>query len=139
MRKLNADPGSFESYQKELNSLYLEYAHSEFVISNAIEIIFEQVHCSQSFMKFNYFFIDNYFLFQSINEQNFRYMGARICRLLDALDASPESVFRHLLRLKMNYNQEENMSFITNDAHKVRGTTLFLAELYIQLQNVSFM
>lgn len=43
MRKLNADPGSFESYQKELNSLYLEYAHSEFVISNAIEIIFEQV------------------------------------------------------------------------------------------------
>jgi len=113
MRKLNADPGSFESYQKELNSLYLEYAHSEFVISNAIEIIFEQ----------------------SINEQNFRYMGARICRLLDALDASPESVFRHLLRLKMNYNQEENLSFITNDAHKVRGTTLFLAELYIQLQN----
>lgn len=65
-------------------------------------------------------------------------MGARICRLLDALDASPESVFRHLLRLKMNYNQEENLSFITNDAHKVRGTTLFLAELYIQLQNVSF-
>lgn len=47
MRKLNADPGSFESYQKELNSLYLEYAHSEFVISNAIEIIFDQVseHC----------------------------------------------------------------------------------------------
>ncbi|KAG4069072.1 hypothetical protein HA402_008383 [Bradysia odoriphaga] len=113
MRKLNADPGSFESYQKELNSLYLEYAHNEFVISNAIEIIFDQ----------------------SINEQNFRYMGARICRLLDALDASPDSVFRHLLRLKMNYNQEENMAFITNDAHKVRGTTLFLAELYIQLQN----
>lgn len=43
MRKLNADPGAFESYQKELNSLYLEYAHSEFVMSNAIEIIFEQV------------------------------------------------------------------------------------------------
>lgn len=36
----------------------------------------------------------------------------------------------------MNYSQEENMQFMTNEAHKVRGSTLFLAELYIQLQNV---
>ncbi|KAJ6647101.1 Polyadenylate-binding protein-interacting protein 1 [Pseudolycoriella hygida] len=116
--KLSVDAPEFVPQTKispidELNSLYLEFAHSEFVMSNSIEIIFDQ----------------------SINEQNFRYMGARICRLLDALDASPDSVFRHLLRLKMNYNQEENLTFITNDAHKVRGTTLFLAELYIQLQN----
>lgn len=64
-------------------------------------------------------------------------MGARICRLLDAIIASPNSVFRTLLCLKMNYNQEENLQFMTNEAHKVRGTTLFLAELYMQLQNVS--
>lgn len=43
MRKLNDDPGMFETYQKELNSIYIEFAQNEYVISNAIEIIFDQV------------------------------------------------------------------------------------------------
>lgn len=113
MRKLNDNPGMFETYQKELNSIYIEFAHNQYVISNAIETIFDQ----------------------SICEQNFRYMGARICRLLDGIIASPNSVFRQMLCLKMNYTQEENRQFMKNEAHKVRGTTLFLAELYMQLQN----
>lgn len=50
MSKLNDDPGMFETYQKELNSIYIEFAHNEFVISNAIEIIFDQV--SSVFFKF---------------------------------------------------------------------------------------
>lgn len=45
MRKLNDDPGMFETYQKELNSIYIEFAQNEYVISNAIEIIFDQVKC----------------------------------------------------------------------------------------------
>lgn len=73
---------------------------------------------------------------QSITEQNFRYMGARICRLLDAIDATPDSLFRTLLKMKMDFNQQENQHFMTNEAHKVRGTTMFLAELFLQLQNV---
>lgn len=64
-------------------------------------------------------------------------MGAKICRLLDAIVASPTSAFRQLLCCKMSYNQEENIQFMTNESQKVRGTTLFLAELYMQLQNVS--
>lgn len=64
-------------------------------------------------------------------------MGAKICRLLDAIDASPNSQFRSLLCMKMAFNQEENQQFMTNEAHKVRGTTLFLGELFLQLQNVS--
>lgn len=64
-------------------------------------------------------------------------MGAKICRLLDGIVASPNSIFREFLRCKMNYNQTENMEYMKNEAHKVRGTTLFLAELYMQLQNVS--
>lgn len=38
----------------------------------------------------------------------------------------------------MEYNEEENIQFMTNESQKVRGTTIFLAELYMQLQNVSF-
>lgn len=64
-------------------------------------------------------------------------MGARICRLLDAIDATPNSMFRSLLKMKMDFNQQENQHFMTNEAHKVRGTTMFLAELFLQLQNVS--
>lgn len=75
--------------------------------------------------------------FQSINEPNFRYPGARILRLLDAFNPTPNSVFRKLLCLKMEYNEEENIQFLTNESQKVRGTTIFLAELYMQLQNVS--
>lgn len=43
MKKLNADPGKFEHYQKDLTNLFLEYTQNNFVLSNAIEIIFEQV------------------------------------------------------------------------------------------------
>lgn len=43
MQKLNDNPGMFETFQKELNSIYIEFSHNEFVISNAIEIIFDQV------------------------------------------------------------------------------------------------
>lgn len=63
-------------------------------------------------------------------------MGAKICRLLDAIDPAPSSTFRQLLSLKMKFHQTEILGFLANETHKVRGTTLFLAELYIQLQNV---
>lgn len=43
MQKLNDDPGMFETYQKELNSIYIEFANNGYVISNAIEFIFDQV------------------------------------------------------------------------------------------------
>lgn len=73
---------------------------------------------------------------QSIDEQNFRYTGARLCRLLDSINPSPDSKFRHLLNCKLEYNDQEIVQFMNNETHKVRNTTLFLAELYIQLQNV---
>lgn len=74
---------------------------------------------------------------QSIEEQNFRYTGARLCRLLDSIDPSPTSLFRRLLCCKLQYNDTELIQYMNdNETHKVRNTTLFLAELYIQLQNV---
>lgn len=43
MEKLNSNPGKFEDYQKELTTLYIEFAENHHVISNAIELIFTQV------------------------------------------------------------------------------------------------
>lgn len=85
--------------------------------------------------------VRNFILFatQSIDEQNFRYTGARLCRLLDSIDPSSTSLFRRLLCCKLQYNDSEIIQYMNNETHKVRNTTLFLAELYIQLQNVSFM
>lgn len=41
--KLNDNPGAFENYQKRLREMFLELANNHFVMSNAIETIFEQV------------------------------------------------------------------------------------------------
>lgn len=116
MAKLSDDPGMFEASQKELNAVFIEFAQNRFVISNSIEILFEA----------------------SINESNFRYMGARVCRLLDGIVASPDSIFRSMLSFKMADTQEQNKVFIKNESNKVRGCALFLGELFLQLQNVSW-
>lgn len=112
--KLMNDPGQFESYQKELTTLYIDHADNQHVISNAIELFFNH----------------------SIEEQNFRYTGARLCRLLDSIDPTQNSLFRRLICYKLQYNDSELIQYMNdNETHKVRNTTLFLAELYIQLQN----
>jgi polyadenylate-binding protein-interacting protein 1 len=41
--KLNDNPGLFETYQKKLREMFGELANNHFVMSNAIETIFEQV------------------------------------------------------------------------------------------------
>lgn len=43
MTKLNDNPGLFENYQKKLREMFLELSNNHFVMSNAIETIFEQV------------------------------------------------------------------------------------------------
>lgn len=60
---------------------------------------------------------------------------------MDNLDISPESTFRTLLLMKMDYQHTEQVPFMQNDQRRVRGTTLFLAELFVQLkrEDVSLM
>ena len=53
---------------------------------------------------------------------------------MDELDVTQESVFRHLLRMKMEYQQTELIGYMQNEQRKVRGATLFLAEVYMQLR-----
>lgn len=46
IEKLMNDPGQYETYQKELTTLYLDHAENQHVVSNAIELFFN--HVSQS-------------------------------------------------------------------------------------------
>lgn len=110
--KLEDNPGLFDNYQKKLREIFYDLANNNFVMSNSLEMLFKQ----------------------STKSQNFRYMGARICNLLDELEPSEESLFRGLLRLKLDFEMHELMNFMQIETHTVRGTTLFMAELYMQLR-----
>jgi len=111
--KLEDNPGMFETYQKKMKEMFYELANNNFVMSNALELLFKQ----------------------SIKSQNFRYCGARICNLLDDLEPSPDSLFRNLLKMKMDFERQELVKHMQqNEQYTVRGTTLFLAELYMQLR-----
>uniref|UniRef100_A0AAG5DN38 MIF4G domain-containing protein n=1 Tax=Anopheles atroparvus TaxID=41427 RepID=A0AAG5DN38_ANOAO len=107
------NPGMFEDVKQKLFSMFTDFRDDHYVLSNAVEMIFEQ----------------------SIKESNFRYMGARLCQLLDSLDNRPESLMRDLLLLKMDDQQSELPNYMKQEQVKVRGTTLFLAELYMQLRS----
>lgn len=110
--ELYDNPGMFDSIQRKLKGTFAEFRNNQSVLSIAVELIFEQ----------------------SIKEQNFRYMGARLCKLLDSLDEDSSGELRPLLSMKMSHQQSELLGFMTNEQIKVRGTTLFLAELYMQLR-----
>lgn len=43
IQMLIEEPGKFEQSQKELNALYIEFAQDNYVMSNAIEMLFEHV------------------------------------------------------------------------------------------------
>uniref|UniRef100_A0A1L8DHV1 Putative polyadenylate-binding protein-interacting protein 1 n=1 Tax=Nyssomyia neivai TaxID=330878 RepID=A0A1L8DHV1_9DIPT len=113
IKQLTDQPGMYEEVQVEIKEMFADLMGSRFVMSNAVELIFDH----------------------SINESNFRYMGARLCQLLDSLSLQQSNVFRSMLCLKMNHHKMEMERFMLNEQHIVRGTTLFLAELYIQMQN----
>ncbi|XP_055614345.1 uncharacterized protein LOC129760711 [Uranotaenia lowii] len=113
--ELYDNPGMFENIQRKLKSTFHEFRNNQFVLSNAVEMIFEQ----------------------SIKEQNFRYMGARLCHLLDSIKGADNCALRDLLSMKMEHQQNELPGYMQNEQIKVRGTTLFLAELYMQLRKPS--
>ncbi|XP_049539228.1 polyadenylate-binding protein-interacting protein 1-like isoform X4 [Anopheles darlingi] len=110
--ELYDNPGMFEDVKEKLSKMFSDFRNDRYVLSNAVEMIFEQ----------------------SIKESNFRYMGARLCKLLDSLDENPESVLREMFQLKME-DQQNELKQMNHEQLKVRGTTLFLAELYMQFRN----
>uniref|UniRef100_A0A182QX68 MIF4G domain-containing protein n=1 Tax=Anopheles farauti TaxID=69004 RepID=A0A182QX68_9DIPT len=112
--ELYDNPGMFDEVKEKLPKELGDMAQDQDVLSSAIEMIFNQ----------------------SIQESNFRYMGARLCQLLDSLDQRPESLVRRLLELKMDDLERVALpEYMKQEQVKVRGATLFLAELYMQLRN----
>lgn len=110
---LNTNPGSFDSVATRFLTVFDGMENNEYVLSNAMEDIFNE----------------------SIENPNFRYMGAKLYNLLHMLNLKDDSLFHTLLKYKLDYLQTEIMQFMQSDSEqKVRETALFLAELYMQLR-----
>lgn len=115
MQQLADKPGMFEEYAMDLKEAFGDVIESRLVMSCAIEMLFEQ----------------------SIAEPQCRYMGARLCLLLDTLATTSVSVnlFRELMILKLAHDETELPLCMQQEQLKVRGTALFLADLYVQLNS----
>lgn len=116
MQQLTDKPGMFEEYAMDLKETFGDVIESRLVMSCAIEMLFEQ----------------------SIQEPQCRYMGARLCHLLDTLastSVTTHNLFRELLILKLAHEETELPLCMQNEQLKVRGTCLFLADLYVQLNS----
>ncbi|XP_017078806.1 polyadenylate-binding protein-interacting protein 1 [Drosophila eugracilis] len=110
---LNQNPGQFDSIASRFLTIFDGMENNQFVLSIAMEDIFEK----------------------SIQQPNFRYMGAKLYNLLHMLNPKPDSMFHTLLKCKLDYHQEEVTKYMcSNEQQKVRETALFLAELYMQLR-----
>ncbi|XP_016930388.2 polyadenylate-binding protein-interacting protein 1 [Drosophila suzukii] len=110
---LNQNPGQFDTIASRFLTIFDGMENNQFVLSIAMEDIFEK----------------------SIEQPNFRYMGAKLYNLLHMLNPKPDSLFHTLLKCKLDYHQEEVTKYMrSNEQQKVRETALFLAELYMQLR-----
>ncbi|KAH8402371.1 hypothetical protein KR009_011604 [Drosophila setifemur] len=110
---LNQNPGQFDTIASRFLTIFDGMENNNYVLSIAMEDIFEK----------------------SIEQPNFRYMGAKLYNLLHMLNPKPDSLFHTLLKCKLDYHQEEVTKYMrNNEQQKVRETALFLAELYMQLR-----
>ncbi|XP_017477696.1 PREDICTED: polyadenylate-binding protein-interacting protein 1 [Rhagoletis zephyria] len=110
---LNQNPGQFDTIATRFLTIFEGMENNQYVLSNAMEDIFNE----------------------SIQNPNFRYMGAKLYNLLHMLNLKKDSLFHTLLKCKLDYHQQEVMQYMqTNHQAKVRETALFLAELYMQLR-----
>ncbi|XP_030372922.1 polyadenylate-binding protein-interacting protein 1 isoform X2 [Scaptodrosophila lebanonensis] len=111
---LNQNPGQFDKIASRFLTIFDGMENNNYVLSIAMEDIFEK----------------------SIEQPNFRYMGAKLYNLLHMLNLKPDSLFHTLLKCKLVYHQAEVAKYMksTEQQQKVRETALFLAELYMQLR-----
>ncbi|XP_068145622.1 polyadenylate-binding protein-interacting protein 1 isoform X4 [Drosophila tropicalis] len=111
---LNQNPGQFDSIASRFLTIFDGMEQNHYVLSIAMEDIFEK----------------------SIEQPNFRYMGAKLYNLLHMLNPKADSLFHTLLKCKLEYHQSEVAKYMESTEHqqKVRETALFLAELYMQLR-----
>lgn len=108
------NPGQFDTIASRFLTIFDGMESNNYVLSIAMEDIFEK----------------------SIEQPNFRYMGAKLYNLLHMLNLKPDSLFHTLLKCKLEYHQAEVAKYMKSleQQQKVRETALFLAELYMQLR-----
>ncbi|KAH8384632.1 hypothetical protein KR093_003776 [Drosophila rubida] len=111
---LNQNPGQFDTIASRFLTIFDGMESNNYVLSIAMEDIFEK----------------------SIEQPNFRYMGAKLYNLLHMLNLKQDSLFHTLLKCKLEYHQAEVTKYMQSveQQQKVRETALFLAELYMQLR-----
>ncbi|XP_023171127.1 polyadenylate-binding protein-interacting protein 1 isoform X4 [Drosophila hydei] len=111
---LNQNPGQFDTIASRFLTIFDGMESNNYVLSIAMEDIFEK----------------------SIEQPNFRYMGAKLYNLLHMLNLKPDSLFHTLLKCKLDYHRAEVDKYMQSieQQQKVRETALFLAELYMQLR-----
>jgi len=114
MYQLTLEPGRFDSIArkltKDLNDVIQEYD----TLESLAEVILEN----------------------GINEPNFRYTGARLCDYLSLhLTVIIEgATLRQIIMQKCNREFKQRESLLANNSERLRGFTLFLAELFQQLE-----
>jgi len=114
MEQLTFEPGRFDSIARkltdDLNLLVKDYD----TLQNLAEIIAEN----------------------AINEPNFRYTGARLCDHLSQhlTVIVEEATLRQILMQKCNREFKQRNQILEENPTRLRGFTLFLAELFQQLE-----
>ncbi|XP_065348595.1 polyadenylate-binding protein-interacting protein 1 isoform X2 [Cloeon dipterum] len=113
MNELTNNPGEFDNLVMPLGDTFCQWLTEPEVINSAIGLIIEH----------------------SIMEPNFRYNGARLCNLLNNLDNTEDgSAFRNILLERCHQENEQVKELIEADPKRLHSFTLFLAELFIQLE-----
>lgn len=115
IEQLQEKPGMFEDYAMDLKEAFADVIDSQYVMSCAIEMLFEQ----------------------SVAHPQCRYMGAKLCQLLDVLAGTSDgpNLFRNMLCLKLAHHEQEMPVQLQEAQDMVRGSAVFLSELYTQLHN----
>uniref|UniRef100_A0A1B0BX48 MIF4G domain-containing protein n=1 Tax=Glossina palpalis gambiensis TaxID=67801 RepID=A0A1B0BX48_9MUSC len=110
---LNNNTGDLDRISTRFSSMFEGMESNVFVLSNAMEEIFNE----------------------SMKNANFCYIGAKLYCLLYKLNPQKDSLFYTLLKYQLDFHQNEVKEYKKNNQErKMRETTLFLAELYMQLR-----
>jgi len=114
MEQLTYEPGRFDSIARKLTDTLNQLVKDYDALANLAEIIAEN----------------------SINETNFRYTGARLCdHLSQHLTVIIEgATLRQILMQKCNREFKQRNKKLKENPERLRGFTLFLAELFQQLE-----
>lgn len=114
---LDENPGQLDAISTQLNSILKDKANNDYVLSVAMEDIFVE----------------------ALEKSNFRYMGAKLYILLQKLNTSANSVFNQLMQRKLDHHREELANMVAAEKYdKTCATVLFLAELYMQMNEEKF-